>query len=109
MTDITQYIPMLMTMILVLTIITNIIVQVLKGLLYEKVPTNLLAFIVSVVVTVLSGIAAQSYYKIAVTGWMIAGMIAVCFLVAFSAMFGYDKLVQMVEQIQGLKGDVKNK
>ena len=29
---------------------------------------------------------------------MIAALIALCFLVAFAAMYGYDKLVQMVEQ-----------
>lgn len=100
MTDITQYIPVLLTMVLVLTVVTNIIVQVLKGLLYEKIPTNLLAFIVAVVVTVLAGFSAWSYFGFEITGWMITGMIAVCFLVAFSAMFGYDKLVEMIDQFK---------
>ena len=34
---------------------------------------------------------------------MIAALIALCFVVAFSAMFGYDKLEQLVEQAGWLK------
>lgn len=30
-----------------------------------------------------------------------------CFAVAFSAMFGYDKLVQMIEQAGWLKNEAK--
>lgn len=38
---------------------------------------------------------------------MIAGLIGLCFLVAFAAMYGYDKLVQMVEQAGWLKSGEK--
>ena len=106
MIDITQYIPMLLAAVLALTILTNIIVQVLKTLLGQAVPSNLLAFIVAVVVTVAAGYAAWSYYKLAVTGWMIAALVAVCFFVAFAAMFGYDKLVEMIQQIKKNGGDI---
>lgn len=98
MSDITIYIPMLLAVVLALTLVTNIIVQVLKGLLYELIPTNLLAFLVAIVVTVGTGFGVWSYYKFEITGWMIAALAALCFVVAFSAMFGYDKLVQMIEQ-----------
>ena len=104
MSDITTYIPVLLALVLALTLVTNIIVQVLKGLLYELIPTNLLAFLVAVVVvTVSTGFALWSYYQFAITGWMIAALVALCFVVAFSAMFGYDKLVQMIEQAGWLK------
>lgn len=105
MIDITQYIPMLLAAVLALTILTNIIVQVLKTLLGQAVPSNLLAFIVAVVVTVAAGYAAWSYYKFALTGWMIAGLVAVCFFVAFSAMFGYDKFMEMIDQFRRNGGD----
>ena len=98
MSDFTTYIPVLLAMVLALTLVTNLIVQVLKGLLYDLIPTNLLAFIVAVVVTVGTGLALRSYYGFAITGWMIAALVALCFAVAFAAMFGYDKLVQMIEQ-----------
>ena len=103
MSDVTACIPVLLTVVLALTLVTNLIVQVLKGLVYDLIPTNLLAFLVAVLVTTGTGLARWSYYGFAVTGWMIAALIAVCFAVAFSAMFGYDKLVQLIEQAGWIK------
>lgn len=103
MSDFTTYIPVLLALVLALTLVTNIIVQVLKGLLYGLIPTNLLAFLVAVLVTAGTGFALWSYFRFAISGWMIAALIALCFVVAFSAMFGYDKLEQLVEQAGWLK------
>lgn len=103
MPDFTANLPILLSLVLALTVVTNIIVQVLKGMVYDMIPTNLLAFLVAVVVTVGTGYGVWAYYGFALTGWMIVALIAVCFIVAFSAMFGYDKLVQMVEQTGFLK------
>ena len=97
------YLPMLLALVLALTLVTNIIVQVLKSLLYDMLPTNLLAFLVAAVVTVGAGFGLWSYYRFAITGWMIVALIALIFLVAFSAMFGYDKLVQLMEQAGWIK------
>ena len=91
MNELTNYLPMLLALVLALTLVTNIIVQVLKSLLYDMLPTNLLGF------------GLWSYYRFAITGWMIVALIALIFLVAFSAMFGYDKLVQLMEQAGGIK------
>ena len=63
MSDFTTYIPVLLALVLALTLVTNIIVQVLKGLLYDWIPTNLLAFLVAVVVTVGTGFGVWSYYR----------------------------------------------
>ena len=100
MNELTNYLPMLLALVLALTLVTNIIVQVLKSLLYDMLPTNLLAFLVAAVVTVGAGFGLWSYYRFAITGWMIVALIALIFLVAFSAMFGYDKLVQLMEQAE---------
>ena len=100
MNELTNYLPMLLALVLALTLVTNIIVQVLKSLLYDMLPTNLLAFLVAAVVTVGAGFGLWSYYRFAITGWMIVALI---FLVAFSAMFGYDKLVQLMEQAGWIK------
>lgn len=107
MNELTTYIPVLLAAVLALTLVTNIVVQVLKSLLYDMIPTNLLAFLVAVVVTVGTGFGVWSYYRFTITGWMIAALVALCFLVAFSAMFGYDKLVQMIEQAGWLKNEAK--
>lgn len=103
MSDFTMYISMLLALVLALTLVTNIVVQVLKSLLYDLIPTNLLAFLVAVAVTWGTGFALWSYYKFVITGWMIAALTALCFAVAFAAMFGYDKLVQLVEQAGWIK------
>ena len=103
MNELTNYLPMLLALVLALTLVTNIIVQVLKSLLYDMLPTNLLAFLVAAVVTVGAGFGLWSYYRFAITGWMIVALIALIFLVAFSAMFGYDKLVQLMEQAGWIK------
>lgn len=104
MNELTNYLPMLLALVLALTLVTNIIVQVLKSLLYDMLPTtNLLAFLVAAVVTVGAGFGLWSYYRFAITGWMIVALIALIFLVAFSAMFGYDKLVQLMEQAEWIK------
>ena len=102
MNELTNYLPMLLALVLALTLVTNIIVQVLKSLLYDMLPTNLLAFLVAAVVTVGAGFGL-SYYRFAITGWMIVALIALIFLVSFSAMFGYDKLVQLMEQAGWIK------
>lgn len=107
MNEMTTYIPVLLAVVLALTMVTNIVVQVLKSLLYDLIPTNLLAFLVAVAVTVGTGFGAWSYFKFAITGWMIAAMVAMSFVVAFSAMFGYDKLVQMIEQAGWVKSEAK--
>ena len=67
---------MLLALVLALTLVTNIIVQVLKSLLYDMLPTNLLAFLVAAVVTVGAGFGLWSYYRFAITGWMIVALIA---------------------------------
>lgn len=109
MSDVTVDVSMLLALVLALTLMTNLIVQVLKGLFASLVPTNLLVFLTAVVVTVGTGFALRSYYGFAVTGWMIAALIALCFVVAFAAMFGYDKLVQMIQQAGWMKSEAKGK
>lgn len=92
-----------LTLVLALTLVTNLVVQVLKGLMPDHVPTNLLAFLVAVAVTFAAGYGLWAYYRFALTGWMVVALIALAFAVAYAAMFGYDKLMQLVEQAGGTK------
>lgn len=88
----------ILAVILVLTIVTNIIVEVLKSVLGRSVPWNLLAMVVALVVTGLAFIAVVTYYEIQVKVWMVIGVIALAFAVAFAAMYGFDKLKEMIAQ-----------
>ena len=96
MDNIMQYIPLAVSAVLlaalILTVVTNIITQVLKKLTWEKIPTNILAFLVAMAVTLLAFFAACQIMAWAVTWYMVAGAVALGLFVAYAAMFGYDKL-----------------
>lgn len=103
MDNIMQYIPLAVSAVLlaalILTVVTNIITQVLKKLTWEKIPTNILAFLVAMAVTLLAFFAACQIMAWAVTWYMVAGAVALGLFVAYAAMFGYDKLREALEQI----------
>lgn len=106
-----QYIPMAISAILLVTlilmVITNIIVQVLKKLTWDKIPTNILAFIVAMTVTLLAFFAVCQIMEWAVTWYMVAGAVALGVFVTYAAMFGFDKFREALEQI-GRIGQRKN-
>ena len=81
--------------------LTNIITEVLKKLLWDKLPTNLLVVIISLALTLASGAAYAQIEGIEVLWYYVAAAIVVAFLVAYAAMFGFDKLKQMLEQGRG--------
>ena len=98
-------VAIILPVILALMIVTNIIVEVLKKLLWERVPTNILAFIVAMAVTLLAFFAWCSIAGIRVVGYMIVGAVVLGIFVAYASMFGYDKLRQTLEQIGGIKSN----
>ena len=103
METIMQYIPVVISAVLlaalILTMATNIIVQVLKKLTWEKIPTNVLAFIVAMVVTLLGFFAVCQIMGWAVAWYMVAGAVSLGLFVCYAAMFGFDKLREALEQI----------
>ena len=84
---------------LILTVITNIITQVVKKITWDKIPTNILAVVVAMAVTLVAFFAACQVMGWAVTWYMVAGAVALGLFVAYAAMFGFDKLREALEQI----------
>lgn len=107
METILQNIPAVLSAILlavlILMVITNIIVEVVKKLTWDKVPTNLLAFIVAMAVTLLAFFTVCRIMAVPIVWYMVAAAICLGFFVAFAAMFGFDKFRQMLEQITRLE------
>ncbi len=107
MENLVQNIPVMVALILpvvlALTIVTNIIVEALKGLTYGKLPTNILAFIVAMVVTLVAFFAACQIVGIPIVWYMVVGAIVLGFFVCFAAMYGFDKLKQTMEQLKEIK------
>lgn len=93
----------LLPVVLVLMVVTNIIVEVLKGVAWGKLPTNILAFMVAMVVTLTAFIAACQIIGVPITWYMVIGAIVLGFFVCFAAMYGFDKLKQTMEQITRLE------
>lgn len=76
----------------VLVALTNVIVEVAKKATWDKLPTNILALLVGVVLTIGTGIAYCQIKDIAIVWYMVAALIVGGFVVAYTAMFGFDKL-----------------
>ena len=107
MEAIIQNIPAVISIILpvalALMIVTNIIVEVVKGLTWGKLPTNVLAFFVAMAVTLLAFFAMCQIAGVQVTWYMVVGAIVLGFFVCFAAMYGFDKLKQTLEQFNNIK------
>lgn len=72
--------------------VTNIIVEVLKKILSNVVPTNILATIVAMVLTIGTSVSYCYMKEIPIEFYTVFAMIIAGFLVAYAAMFGFDKL-----------------
>ena len=78
------------------TVLTNIIVQVVKKATWDKVPTNLVAMLVAVLLTMAAFFAYAQVQSIKITWYLIVAALVVGFMVAYAAMFGYDKLKEIL-------------
>lgn len=95
-------IPVLLSIIGALVVVTNIVVQVLKNLTWDKLPTNILAVIVSMVLTLVAFFAYCQICSIAVEWYMVVAAVVVGFLTSYAAMFGFDKLKESITQMKQL-------
>ena len=91
-----------------LTILVNIITEVMKNVipaLSSSKNINVFVVALSEVLTLISGIAYFSTKGAGVDWIMVIAMIVVGFLVAYAAMFGYDKLISYFKGIKEKKND----
>lgn len=94
----TMYATLLMV-IGALVVAVNIIVEVLKQLVpNEKFPTNIMAIIVSMILTMLAFLAYAQRTGVAVQWYHVAGAVVAGIFVAYGAMFGFDKLKEALER-----------
>ena len=90
----------LLSIIAGITVMTNIIVQVLKKITWDKIPTNLLALIIAEALTLASGGAYAQMNGIVLTWYLVVGALVVGFMAAYAAMFGFDKLQEVLKGLQ---------
>lgn len=80
----------------VLVALTNIIVEALKKATWDKLPTNVLALIVGIVLTVAVGIAYCQIKAFWLKWYVVFALVVLGFMVAYAAMFGFDKLKEIM-------------
>lgn len=80
----------------------NIIVEVIKKN-FSKIPTTLLATVVSIIVTVLAFLAWASYTGFVIWWYHVLGVFVLGLFVAYAAMFGFDKFKQAFEKLKNYK------
>lgn len=90
---------MLALYVLVLTV--NMIVEVIKRLI--PVPTDIVVFIVSIVVTVLALFIAAEVLQITVMWYYAVGAVVLGVFVAYAAMFGFDKFKEIWDKLSQYK------
>lgn len=86
----------IVTLIGILVALTNVITEVVKKLTWDKMPTNVLAVVVGELLTVASGLAYFQAKGIDVVWYYVVALVVIGFMVAYAAMFGFDKLKEIM-------------
>ena len=81
-----------------LTLNISAIVAIIGAL--TVLPTNLLAIIVAMVLTLVAFFGYMAFMGYAVMWYYVAAAVVVGFAVAYAAMFGFDKLKEALGQIK---------
>ena len=89
-----------MTMILgvigILAFCVSVITQVFKGVgVLSAIPTDALVFVLSIGITVAAFVAYMQYIHMEILWYMILAAIMAGFIVAFVAMYGWEKLSEL--------------
>ena len=84
----------------VLVILTNALTEVIKGII-PKVPAQITATVIALVLTVGTVCAYLSITETAYQWYIIAGAVVAGFFVSYTAQFGYDKLQEIIKLIGG--------
>ena len=88
--------PMILAIIGTLAFLVSIITQVIKGIgIFAKLPTDILVLVLSIGITVTSFVAYMQYIQQTILWYMILAAILAGFVVAFIAMFGWEKLSEL--------------
>ena len=97
-----HYGSILLAVMAVLVFVTTIIVEVIKGL-FPKMPTNFVAVIVSLIITVLAMLILCAVMEITVMWYYAVGAVVLGLFVGYAAMFGFYKFKAAWDKLHVLK------
>lgn len=79
-----------------LAFIVSVITQAFKGVgVLSKIPTDILVLVLSIGITVTAFVAYMQYIQQTIIWYMILAAILAGFLVAFVAMYGWEKFAEL--------------
>lgn len=90
----------LITVIGALVAVVNIVTEVIKKATWDKIPTNLLVVILSVVLTLIAFFAYAQITALVIVWYLVAAAVVVGIMVAYAAMFGFDKLKEILQGLE---------
>lgn len=94
--SVVQILPIILAIIGVLAFMVSIITQVFKGVGFlAKIPTDILVVVLSIGITVAAFTAYMQYIQQVILWYMILAAIMAGFVVAFIAMFGWEKFSEL--------------
>ena len=94
--SVVQILPIILAIIGVLAFMVSIITQVFKGVGFlAKIPTDILVVVLSIGITVAAFTAYLQYIQQVILWYMILAAIMAGFVVAFIAMFGWEKFSEL--------------
>ena len=80
----------------VLAFVVSVITQVFKGVgALNKIPTDILVFVLSIVLTVVTYVAYMDYIQQTVIWYMFIVAVIAGFMVAFVSMYGWEKISEL--------------
>lgn len=94
-----QYGSIILGIMFALTTAVTLIVEVVKRLV-PKIPTDLVVFIVSIVLAVLALYVYAAIMEITVMWYYAVGAVVLGIFVAYAAMFGWDKFTALISRLK---------
>ena len=95
----------LMTIIGALTVLTNLVTEVVKPFTRVKIPSEVVAVIIAEVLTLVAYFGWSDYKALPVEWYTVVAAVVVGMLVSYAAQFGFDKLKAALGQIGGKDGN----
>lgn len=92
----TLNITIILAVIGAIAFIVSVITQVIKGVgVFAKIPTDGLVLVLSIGITVSAFVAYMQYLHMTILWYMVLAAIMAGFVVAFVAMYGWEKLSEL--------------
>lgn len=88
--------PIILAIIGFLAFIVSVVTQVIKGVgVLSKIPTDIVVLVLSIGITVATFVAYMQYIQQTILWYMILAAVLAGFVVAFIAMYGWEKLSEL--------------